>query len=200
MIELNTIYNEDCLETMKRIPDGTIDLILTDPPYPDYLVNEYKYKDGILDFLEQLDCKQLIFWSAKAPFPLDHTAIHIWDKKVPTTPYERIFERNGKTHYKHYSAYLINSTVAANYAGDIFNEHPSQKPIKLIKKLINEYSKPGDVIYDPFMGSGTTALACKELGRNYIGSEISTEYCAIAESRLAQGVFDFEGLGMKGKQ
>ena len=101
MIELNTIYNEDCLETMKRIPDGTIDLILTDPPYPDYLVDEYQYKDGILDFLTGINCRQIIFWSAKAPFPLDYTAIHIWDKKVPTTPYERIFERNGKTHYKH---------------------------------------------------------------------------------------------------
>lgn len=187
---LNKIYNENCLETIKRIPEGAIDLILTDPPYPDYLAEEYQYFDGILDFLKNFNCRQIIFWSAKVPFPLDYTAVHIWDKKVPTTPYERIFERNGKTHYKLYSAHFINSTVAASFERDVFNEHPSQKPLKLIKQILLDNSKPGDTVYDPFIGSGTTALACKDLGRNYIGSEISAEYCEIAESRLAQGVLD----------
>lgn len=49
-------------------------------------------------------------------------------------------------------------------------------------------SEDGDTVYDPFMGSGTTARACKDLGRNYIGSEISAEYCKIAEDRLKQEV------------
>ena len=54
--------------------------------------------------------------------------------------------------------------------------------------IINTYSKENNIILDPFLGSGTTAVACKELNRNYIGIEISPEYCKIAERRLAQGI------------
>lgn len=178
----------DCVKVMKTLslPDNTV--IITDPPYPDYYAEEYKYFDGILEFLRDLPYRQLIFWSAKVDFPLDYTAIHIWDKKVPTTPYERIFERNGKTHYKLYSDYLINSPVAAKYARDIFNEHPSQKPIRLIKKLVAEFSQEGDLILDPFAGSGTTLKAAKDLNRRYLGIEINPDYVKIAQDRLKQEV------------
>jgi len=186
---LNKVTCGDCLEVMKQIPDKSVDLVLTDPPYPDYYAEEYKYKDGILDGLKKFNCKQLVFWSAKADFPLDYTAIHIWDKKVGAgSQYERIFERNGNKEYKVFSSYLINSTVAAKFTRDFYTGHPSQKPVKLIKKLLNKYSKKGDTILDPFLGSGTTAVACKELGRNFIGIEISKEYCKIAEQRLQQEV------------
>ena len=57
-------------------------------------------------------------------------------------------------------------------------------PEKLVSDHIISWSNEGDLIYDPFMGSGTTAIASKKLNRNYIGSEISEEYCALAESRL----------------
>ena len=69
-------------------------------------------------------------------------------------------------------------------------EHETVKPVVLISRLIQTCSKENDIILDPFLGSGTTAVACKELGRNYIGIEISPEYCAIAEKRLAQGVLN----------
>ena len=136
---INKIICGDCLEVMKQIPDKLIDLVLTDPPYPDYYKEEYKYFDGILEILKKFSCKQLIFWSAKVDFPLDYTAIHIWDKKVGAGSwYERIFERNGSIEYKVYRYYLINSTVAASFTKDTFWEHPSQKPIKLIEKIILE--------------------------------------------------------------
>jgi len=186
---INKVICGDCLEVMKEIPDKSVDLVLTDPPYPDYHKEIYGYKKGLLKELKRFSCKQLIFWSAKVDFPLDYTAIHIWDKKVGVGSwYERIFERNGGIEYKVYRYYLINSEVAANYTNDIFWEHPSQKPIKLIEKLILENSKEGDTILDPFLGSGTTAVAAKHLGRNYIGIEISPEYCKIAEERLRQEV------------
>jgi site-specific DNA-methyltransferase (adenine-specific) len=54
--------------------------------------------------------------------------------------------------------------------------HPTQKNLTVIKGIIAAYTKPGDLVLDPFMGSGTTAQACQELGRNYIGSEIDTDY------------------------
>ena len=184
---INKVICGDCLEVMKGIPDKSVDLVLTDPPYPDYHKEIYGYKEGLLKELKRFSCKQLIFWSAKVDFPLDYTAIHIWNKKCGVgSMYERIFERNGNKGYKVYSYYLINSEVAANYTNDIFYEHPSQKPIQLIKKIVEENSKEGDLILDPFLGSGTTAVACKHLKRNFIGIEISPEYCKIAEQRLRQ--------------
>jgi DNA modification methylase len=63
-------------------------------------------------------------------------------------------------------------------------KHATQKPIDAMKKPIIFSSKENDIIFDPFLGSGTTAVACKQLKRNYIGCEISKEYCEIAQSRL----------------
>ena len=63
-------------------------------------------------------------------------------------------------------------------------KHPTQKPVKLIKHLLEIHSNPNDIILDPFLGSGTTAVACKELNRRYIGIEQSKEYCKIAEERI----------------
>lgn len=65
-------------------------------------------------------------------------------------------------------------------------EHPTQKPVSLMQWILTNYSKENDIILDPFLGSGTTAVACRNLKRNYIGIEISPEYCAIAEKRLKQ--------------
>lgn len=180
------IYCADCRDILPHLPK--VDLVLTDPPYPDYYTEKYGYQDGVIYYLGDFTCHQFIFWSAKVEFPLDYTAIHIWDKKTGcASQYEKIFERNGSTNYKVFSYYLINSTVAASYSHDIYTGHPSQKPIKLIKQLIGKES----IILDPFLGSGTTAVAAKELGRRFIGIEISEEYCAIAKRRLRQGVLNF---------
>ena len=66
--------------------------------------------------------------------------------------------------------------------------HPTQKPLSLMKWCIDNYSSPGDMILDPFMGSGTTLLAAKDLGRRAIGIEREEKYCKIARDRLAQEV------------
>ena len=63
-------------------------------------------------------------------------------------------------------------------------EHPTQKPEKLYAKLILASSKPGDVIFDPFLGSGTASVTAKKLDRNYVGIEMNEEYCLFAEKRL----------------
>jgi len=180
-----TLYLGDCLEVMKSVPDKSVDAVITDPPYPDYHIDTYKYKDGIVDSLKNYQCRQVIFWSAKTEFPLDYSAIHIWDKKTGAgAMYERLFERNGHKNYKVYRYYLINSTVAASFAKDIFTGHPSQKPIQLLRELIMEYSFEGDTILDPFMGSGTTGVACVQTGRNFIGVEIDKKYFDIAIKRI----------------
>ena len=66
--------------------------------------------------------------------------------------------------------------------------HPTQKPLALIKWLVITFSDKCDIILDPFLGSGTTAVAAKQLGRKYIGIEISEKYCQIARDRLRQEV------------
>lgn len=71
--------------------------------------------------------------------------------------------------------------------------HPTQKPVALMAWCIEKWSKPGDLILDPYLGSGPTTAAARELGRRCIGIELSEEYCAIAAKRLAQGVLDFGG-------
>lgn len=68
------------------------------------------------------------------------------------------------------------------------NDHPTVKPVRLMRHLIELVTEPGDVILDPFLGSGTTAVAAKELGRKLIGIEQDERYCQIAAKRLAQGV------------
>ena len=73
------------------------------------------------------------------------------------------------------------------------NGHPCPKPIGTMRWLVNRVSRPGEVVLDPFMGSGTTLRAGKDLGRKAIGIEIEEKYCEIAAQRCAQDVLD---LGM----
>lgn len=63
-------------------------------------------------------------------------------------------------------------------------DHPTQKPEKLLAKVILASSKPGDLVFDPFLGSGTTSVVAKKLGRRYVGIEIDEQYCCLAEKRL----------------
>jgi len=185
-LPINQIICGNCLEVMKDWPDNCVDLVLTDPPYPDYHIDKYKYKKGMLDFLKQISCRQIIFWSAKVKFPLDYTAIHIWDKWIGCgSEYERIFERNGGIQYKMLRKFaVVGNPFRCQIAQDTHTGHPSQKPIKLVQYLVKIFSKPNDLIFDPFCGSGTTCVAAKELGRRYIGIDISEKYCDIARDRL----------------
>ena len=64
--------------------------------------------------------------------------------------------------------------------------HPTQKPVALMRWIIDQWTKPGDLIFDPYMGSGPIARACLDLGRRYIGIEIVEEYCEAAVNRLGQ--------------
>jgi len=70
------------------------------------------------------------------------------------------------------------------------SNHPTEKPVQLIRQMVEQFSDPGDTVFDPFMGSGTTGVACVQTGRNFIGCEIDPKYFAIAKRRIdeAQGV------------
>lgn len=178
------IYCGDCRDILPCLPKVDA-VIITDPPYPDDHVPQYGYDINLIPFLQIK--RGLVFWSARQPFPIEFSSVHIWDKKCGVqSEYERIFEIGGGGHWKVFRHYLINSTVAANYCGDQFYGHPSQKPIRLMRELV-ERTKV-QTILDPFMGSGTTLRAAKDLGRKAIGIEIEEKYCEIAVRRLQQEV------------
>lgn len=88
---------------------------------------------------------------------------------------EKIFNFLKQNEMQNYFKYNI---------GQKFTTHPTEKPIEAFKKLIKIYTNENNIVLDPFMGSGTTAVACKQLNRNFIGFEISKEYCDIANKRL----------------
>jgi len=81
---------------------------------------------------------------------------------------------------------MHNFFETSNKSGYGVTEHPTEKPIKLISHLIEIHSNQNDIVLDCFMGSGTTAIACKQLNRNFIGCEINEEYVKIAKKRISQ--------------
>ena len=180
------IYCADCRDILPLIPDKSIDLVLTDPPY-DSQHPEYGTFEPTL--LLPFKCRQLIFWSARDDFPLNYTAIHIWDKYCGTiSVYERIFERNGQTNYKVYRGQKIQNEITAQINRDIVTGHSSQKPRKVINPLIADNSKQGNIILDPYLGTGVVIEQAKKLNRKCIGIEIEEKYCKIAKKRLSQSV------------
>lgn len=175
------IYLGDSRQILPKLSLGTI---VTDPPYPDYYADKYDYFPPL--FLDDYPVHQMIFWSAKASFPLDYTAIHIWDKKTGAgSEYERVFERNGAKNFKVFRHYLINSTVAANFTRDVYTGHKSQKPTALMVDLIKKLVKAGPII-DPFMGSGATLEAAYKLGYDSIGIEKNEDFANMAVKRLSR--------------
>jgi DNA modification methylase len=185
-----TIYHGDCREILPLLPK--VDLVLTDPPYPSYYTQEYRYSSDLILALEFIQCRQFIFWTPSVAFPLPYSGKRIWDKAVGTcTQFEEIYERNSASGYKIHRAYSMGcfSSVGAEMTGDIITGHPSQKPLRLIAALVNE--SDADLILDPFMGSGTTLVAAKQLGRRAIGIEIELKYCQIAVERLSQEMLPF---------
>jgi DNA modification methylase len=173
-----TLYCADCLEILPML--DKVDAVVTDPPYPNEYAAEYKYN---YDVLPSLGIKRgLVFWTSREPFPLAFSTLHVWDKKISVgRDFELIYEVGGNGQSIVFRHYLINSIVAASMCGDVFTPHPSQKPIRLLLDLIKRVE---GTILDPFMGSGTTGVACAKMGRKFIGIELEPKYFDIACKRI----------------
>lgn len=182
-----TIYHGDCLEIMPDLPK--VDLMLTDPPYPQYNCEHRKdwgYVSLDYDEFNLSGIRQFIFWPADRYWGFDNTtAIHIWHKPngQSNIHYELVYERYGKNIYRVFRQPIINYKTLPEWT-----PHPTQKPLGLIKKLIS--LTDANLILDPFLGSGTTAVAAKQLNRKCIGIEIEEKYCEIAAKRCSQEVLD----------
>ena len=219
-MELNRIYNEDCLEGMKRIPDGSVDLIVTDPPYlMNYKTGRRKDKTHRFnDVILNDDNEQLITDYVKECYRIlkDDTAMYLFCSSNKVDFFKReleklfsiknmiIWVKNNHTAgdlesafgRKYEIVFLVNKGQR-KFNGERLTDiwefpkvssdgqlHQNQKPIELIKRCIEKHSNVGDVVFDGFMGSGTTAAAALDTNRNYIGFELDEYYFNVAEKRL----------------
>jgi len=243
---LNRIFNEDCLEGMKRIPDGSVDLILCDLPYG---TTQCAW-DSIIPF-EQLWAQYeriikgngAIVLTAAQPFtsalimsnPKLFKYSWIWEKskatgylnakKRPLCAHEDIlvFAKKSPVYfpqmtegkpYNKGTALRPTAVYGSQKETTVKNDdgkrcprsvqyfktaeseglvvHPTQKPLRMFEYLVNTYTKPGDVVLDNCMGSGTTAHACINLQRNFIGFEKDAAFKDIICNRLTPILPTFE--------
>ena len=235
-IELNTIYNEDCLEGMKRIPDKSVDMILCDLPYGTTACNwdtiipfeplwgEYEriIKDNgaiVLTATQPFTTKLIesnfkrfrynLIWEKPQgvdPFmakrrPLNNVEdVVIFYKKQPTynpqyekgEPYR--ITRDKKDRNYEITGTVMKETTTINKGVRLPKRiircnqerglHPTQKPVALFEYLIKTYTNEGETILDNCMGSGTTAIACLNTNRNFIGFELDKGYFDMANERI----------------
>lgn len=200
----NQILCCDCLEYMKLMPDNCVDLVLTDPPYGvnfsyesynDTPENLKKLVDSFMPELLRISNVVLITcgnsnqwlypkpdhilaWVITAGAGMNNWGFSCWQ---PILAY-------GKDPYLANKLGSRPDIIMSNETSVKFG-HSCTKPINVWKKLLSRGSvKETDIIFDPFMGSWTTARACKDLGRNFICCELDEKYCAIGEQRLRQEV------------
>ena len=243
-MKINKIYNENCLDTMARMPDCFVDLVITSPPYSnirDYKGFEYNFEalakelwriikkggvvvwvigdktvkggEELVPFEQALYFKQIgfcvetmIYAKPNCPFPANvrynqqFEFMFVFSKGKPSTfnpiQKERVRNKQEKVGFRQKNGEWIKKEVglkketkdASNvweYGGwDKNLGHPAVFPLQLATDHILTWTKENDLVYDCFNGSGTTSEACIKNNRNWIGSEISSEYCNIIETRI----------------
>jgi DNA modification methylase len=234
-MELDKVYEGNCMEIMKDFPKCSVDCVITDPPYgidgsgfeipeksykridaewdkkePNYLWideavrllkeggaiyitgthhNIFKVKN-YLDTKEEMQFNNFLIWHKPNVMPIKFAKqlgifafsceyILYYSKGKPKNfQYDKLKKQNKGIQQR--DIFILKTCE------DTKTGHPSQKPLKLMRKLITASSKQGDIILDPFAGSGTTLIASKQLGRRWVGIELNTEYISLINQRLKQ--------------
>lgn len=224
-MEADYVEQGDCLELMKDVPDGSVDLVLTDPPYNISVKNNFKTmgRNGIdfgewdknadiTSFITHLErvtnknasviifnawrnlgqiadeleangfvVKDVIRWRKLNPMPRNRDRRYIVDYEFAIWGVKKganwTFQRQSDKYDRPEVCYSI-------VGGSEKTCHPTQKPVALMGELIRRHSREGDVVLDPFMGSGSTCVAAVNTGRHYIGFELDPNYFEIACKRL----------------
>ena len=237
-MEINKIYNEDCLVGMSAIPDKSVDMILCDLPYGttrnkwdtvlplDWLWDEYNriIKDsGAIVLTAQTPFDKVLgasnienlkyewIWvkpsgtghlNAKKMPLKNHENILVFYKKLPTynpqmtkgTPYTQKSGRASSNYNPQERVTTVNEGYRYPLTVQKFKSekglHPTQKPVELFEYLIKTYTNDGETVLDNCMGSGTTAIACINTNRNYIGFELDQEYYRASIERINNHVKD----------
>jgi site-specific DNA-methyltransferase (adenine-specific) len=239
-MDVNVLYNEDCLLGMRRIPDGSVDMILCDLPYG---TTACKW-DAVIPFeplweqYRRITKKNAaIVLTASQPFTSKLVSSNlpwfryewVWEKtqavghlnayKMPLRAHENIlvfgmgrlqynpqlqekprknirpitprtrgtdcYGEHGLTSERKIPLDKMLPTSAIRFPNEQRTVHPTQKPVSLFEYLIRTYTNEGETVLDNCMGSGTTAIACLNTGRNYIGFEKDPGYFETAQKRIA---------------
>lgn len=230
LIKTYRIIHGDAYQEIKKIPDNSIDLILTDPPY-DIPISKKKIEGTAMtksymslmqeltnagitnsidynilnDFVRVMKTINIYIWCNKKqiPYYLDFFVnkhmckyeILVWIKSNPIPCYGNnylndkeyclYFRKNKKIHTTYDSGHTYWITPTNKKDKKMYG-HPTIKPQAIIEDLILNSSDIGDIVFDPFLGSGTTAAASLKLGRRCIGIESNLNYYSISEKRVAQ--------------
>ena len=207
------LYLGDCLEVMQELEDGSVDAVITDPPYGMGLLtnNHTRKRSGLaecndfppiagddrpFDPSPFLDYFLVVLFGANYyadKLPVSGGWI-VWDKLDGLNSKREIgFNDNSDceliwTNDKGPLRILRHRWMGAMKGSEngVKRVHPTQKPVALMKQIIEYWTLPNATILDPFMGSGTTGVACVQTGRNFIGIEIEPKYYEIAEKRIAE--------------
>ena len=223
MIELDKIYNMDCLVGMKDIPDNSVDCVITDPPYiietqgggiytqedKQYVKELNAIKDGFrTEILDEL-CRVMkriniyLFCSQKQIIPLtdyfvtkrccnwnllswhkDNPVPACGNKYLSDTEYLLFFREKGVKLFGNFDTKRTWFNTPLNQSDKEKWGHPTIKPLNIIETLVLNSTQEGGVILDPFMGSGTTAVACIKDNRHFIGFELNEDYYKKACERI----------------
>jgi DNA modification methylase len=218
---VNNLYLGDCLEVMQSIPDKSIDLCLTDPPYNiakdnnfatmgragiDFgewdkgfdlfsyidqvsrilkkdgsfvVFNAWKNLGAIADYAEKqgFDTKDMIRLEKSNPMPRNRDRRYITDYECAIW----FVKKGAKWTFNRQDSKYQRPKFVANIESGL---HPTQKNLGLMEELVKIHSNQEDTVIDPFMGSGTTGLTCKNLNRKFIGIEQNVNYFEIAKKRI----------------
>ena len=204
----NSIIHADCVKALPMLPDKSVDFILTDPPY----ITNYRARDGRRVPNDDND-KWLkpAFAQMHRVLADDSFAVSFygWPKAdrfmqayraagfriVGHLTFPKTYASSTRfLRYQHESAHLlakgnprapetpIADVIEWKYTGNKL--HPTQKPLSALLPLVETFSRPHSTVLDPFAGSGSSLLAAKTLGRNWIGVELDARYHAVATRRL----------------
>lgn len=211
-IELNQVYRMDAIKLLKSIDDNFVDLFLTDIPYEkvnkksnglrkidkekankktfelknflseaDRVTKGSGYifcgKEQASEIFEFFDLKgyttRMMIWEKTNPSPMN--CKHVWMSGIEVFIY---FKKKRAVFNEFYKNSVIKSPNGSSKV------HPTQKPLKLFEYLIKVSSNKGDIVCDPCVGSGTTAVASAKMKRNFIAGDIDEKFCEISKNRI----------------
>ena len=205
------IYNCDCRDILPQLEK--VDLVLTDPPYGISYSSQHIGVSTMAEWMDSEICgdsdvtlrdhvlsrysEWACFGSYKATIPNNIKGLLIWDKGPASgmgdlsfpwkVSFEYIFIAGKCWSGSRDEGVIKGHTIVTRLS--MGRTHPNEKPVSLLSYLISKHS--GNIILDPFMGSGTTLVAAQSLGRKAIGIEIESKYCDIAIRRLQQQSINF---------
>jgi DNA modification methylase len=205
---INSITHGDCTQVMRQMPANSVDFILTDPPY---LVN-YRDRDGrTIQNDANAEWLKPAMHEAYRVLKQDRVAIMFYGwtkvdvffdawKEGGFTPvghlvFQKTYSSRGRFfRYQHEQAYLLakgRPPLPKQPLADVMNMpysgnklHPTQKPVAVLAPLVRNFTLPGELVFDPFAGSGSTCAAALLTGRKYFGVEMDSEYFEQASARL----------------